>query len=69
MTTRTLKEKLQTRTPGHNDKWDTGNINDDRDTQREIRLRHQDTGNINDDQETGTQLQRGRQKGTWGIYK
>ena len=53
---------------------ETRNINDDRNTQRETTDRRhrntndkQDTGNINDEG-TGTQLQRGRRKGTWGIY-
>ena len=50
----------------HNDlrHRDTGNINDDRNTQREITdwefhrdTNHdRDTGNINDDRDTGTQL-------------
>ena len=65
--------KLKTRALGH--KWrpghrDIGNINDDRDTQRESDRDtndDQDTGNINDDQDTqmmtgttGKQQQRGR---------
>ena len=45
MTTGTLKGKLQTGTPGHRD---TGNINDDRDAQREIT-----------DWDTGTQMTTG----------
>ena len=61
MTTGTLKEKLQTGTPEHKlrpgQKWrpghrDTGNINDDHDTQREITdwdtNDNRDTGNMND---------------------
>ena len=43
-----------------NDNRDTGNINDDRDTQREITDRDtnddRDTGNINDDRETQREI-------------
>ena len=45
MTTETLKNKLQTGIPDTNDDRDTGNINDERDAQREIT-----------DWDTGTQM-------------
>ena len=78
MTTGTLKEKatgtqgmfdLQSPSKKHrdtNDDRDTGNINDDHDTQREITDRNtndyrdknddRDTGNINDDQDTQREI-------------
>ena len=43
------------------DNQDTGNINDDWDTQREIT--DWDKGNINDNWDTETQLQQGAQGG------
>ena len=83
MTTRTqghreykwrLRHSKRNYKPGH--KWrlghrEKGNINDDRDTQREITDRdtndNRDTGNINDNKVTGTKLQWGH-RGAQGGY-